>query len=682
MIQDTRRIWDVYTKVLSRKNISVEYSDNVRTAQYYLDDDTHNGRVVIPTFKFLDDETTQMLVSHEIGHALYSKYTQEQMKTYFDRYGDLFNIIEDAYIEKKIIDEYKGLLYIFNHGYNTLLKNNFFGILNDDIINLLPLYSRLNIYSKLGFHFPNINFNKDECSFAIRLKKLNSNEDVINLCEDILNYIKEKPQLTSDSQNNENSQDSENESRNDSNDKNDSDDSHTSDNEENSLRINSDAKNDHITIRDDISRNLENNLQEYGKSKLEKKYNNKRQNTVIINEENINEYIFDVTRYQNIIENTYWKNHNDDGNETVEIIKKLAKSADIIFQQRKSARQLQETRYRKVGKVDVKRISRYNTTSNIFKQVKSEYEFKNHGVVILIDCSNSMSGTLNHVFFQAAVLGEFCRKNEIPFEIIAFGMGITTKHDSKIMKPCVKIADSLHFSIPMILGFENGDMTFSGFKVCRWSTPLVEGLICASHTLKRYKQHNIEKTSLYIITDGLHDTYSYDCQNCYDNVSKIVYDNVLYDIDEILPIKKIHNDWIIELLCYRIKNLYDTYISVQFLYPFQVLKKALSDNVKQKLGIEMDVYSTNPSDEFFYIGKHLYYYTKNKFNWNNDSSMVSCNFTENPFIDQFQTMDTEFNQNKNQYKDKNSLYKNMLTFILTKYKLYKVMVTNYIVEIS
>ena len=152
MIQDTRRIWDVYTKVLSRKNISVEYSDNVRTAQYYLDDDTHNGRVVIPTFKFLDDETTQMLVSHEIGHALYSKYTQEQMKTYFD-VGDvhlyyersnfffmvMFNTNEDL-IEIAFIELYH---YLQDKTFEYLHQKCSFqikcGACNSTKLNLIPM---------------------------------------------------------------------------------------------------------------------------------------------------------------------------------------------------------------------------------------------------------------------------------------------------------------------------------------------------------------------------------------------------------------------------------------------------------------------------------------------------------------------------------------------------------------
>ena len=679
---DKRKLWDIYTKILSGMKIDVNYSDQATTARFHPGEDGKDGSVIIPTFKFLDDETTQMLVSHEIGHALFSKYSKKEISEYFKKYGDIFNIVEDAYIEREVISEYKGLSHIFEYGYKTLLNNGFFGELNYDIINSLPLHSRLNIYVKIGTHFPDIAFNKEECEFALRIKNLRSNKDVIELCDDILNYMKETPMIPSDmgTQSSDNRNDSQSENGDEKKSYNDGNMS------ENNILTG-------VDLSDSISKILNEKLEEYGRSK--KNLSKKKESVVILNGKNSTiKHLVDITKYHKTIETSFWKQHPDDGDEMVQVVRKLAKSADMVFQQKKSAKEIRNAKIRKVGKIDVKRISRYCTSSNIFKQVKTEYEGQNHGIVILIDCSNSMSDCLNNVFFQAAVLGEFCVRNNIPFEIISFGLSVSCRkwkmtdkgitHYEDEFKPCAKIADSLHFSIPSILGLENGDMVFPTFKICRWSTPVVEGLMVASQIIEKFKMHDIEKTSLYIITDGMHDVYSYYENMSIEYVSKVVYNNVLYDINDIIKSNIVHRDWIVELLCYRIKKLYGTYISIQFLLPFTLLKNSLSDRVKSKLGIKSDVMSETYSDEYFFMGKHMYYYPMPKFDWNNKSSIVSCNFFENPFIDQFQTIDISDYTSKLRSSSSgiNTVFKNMLAMILNKYKFYRIMVNNYIGEIS
>ena len=125
------KTWEIYSKILSEKNIYLQYDNYASTASY----DIENCMVTVPTFKFLNDTTTQLLVSHEIGHAKYSSYSVEQVESYILKYGDLFNVVEDAYIERKMKSEYKGLNNIFLSGYKELVDNNFLKLMSQCLKN-------------------------------------------------------------------------------------------------------------------------------------------------------------------------------------------------------------------------------------------------------------------------------------------------------------------------------------------------------------------------------------------------------------------------------------------------------------------------------------------------------------------------------------------------------------------
>ena len=127
--------WEVYSKILSEQDLNLVYDKFVHTAQYIPSTKT----IKIPIFNFFDEETTQMMVSHEIAHAMFSNYSPEEFDYLINEYGDLFRVVEDAYVERMIRKEFGGLSSIFQNGYKRLVKEEIYYVQENEI----PDYSSL-----------------------------------------------------------------------------------------------------------------------------------------------------------------------------------------------------------------------------------------------------------------------------------------------------------------------------------------------------------------------------------------------------------------------------------------------------------------------------------------------------------------------------------------------------------
>jgi len=90
------------------------------------------------------------------------------------------------------------------------------------------------------------------------------------------------------------------------------------------------------------------------------------------------------------------------------------------FEMRKNATQLARAKQHKSGKINPKRLSRYTMENDIFQRISSIPQGKNHGLVMVIDLSGSMTDILKNAFEQAMMLTMFCRKVNIPFDVYGF----------------------------------------------------------------------------------------------------------------------------------------------------------------------------------------------------------------------------------------------------------------------
>jgi hypothetical protein len=90
------------------------------------------------------------------------------------------------------------------------------------------------------------------------------------------------------------------------------------------------------------------------------------------------------------------------------------------FEMRKNASQMARAKIGKSGKINPRKLSRFALDNDIFQRITTVPQGKNHGLVIFIDLSGSMGHIIKQTFEQAISLATFCRKENLPFEILGF----------------------------------------------------------------------------------------------------------------------------------------------------------------------------------------------------------------------------------------------------------------------
>ena len=164
-------------KLLATEDIVVENRE-VMTAQF----DVENRVLTLPMWKRASNVVYDMLVGHEVGHALYTP-NEDPPK---DIPHSFVNIVEDARIEKLMKRRYPGLSKSFYKGYNELSDQDFFCIEDQDL-EKMNLGDRINLYYKIG-NFVDIPFQADELIFRDRCGKTETFEDVCDLAREIYSY--------------------------------------------------------------------------------------------------------------------------------------------------------------------------------------------------------------------------------------------------------------------------------------------------------------------------------------------------------------------------------------------------------------------------------------------------------------------------------------------------------------
>jgi len=197
MTTDTvnRNAKDRLARLLAGEDLEVRH-EPVQTASF-----DPEGRVLrLPTWKHMDDEITDFLIAHEVGHALYTPPGAQATKDACNRVDpknprvamSYLNIVEDARIERKIKSKYPGTRRDFAGAYPKLLDKGFFGD-NADNPNACGIADRVNLHYKIGHLLPGgVRFNATEQDFIDRIDAARSFEDVIEISKDLYDYAKEE----------------------------------------------------------------------------------------------------------------------------------------------------------------------------------------------------------------------------------------------------------------------------------------------------------------------------------------------------------------------------------------------------------------------------------------------------------------------------------------------------------
>lgn len=549
---------DLSARLLATENLSVIRA-RTRTASF----DIKSRVLTLPLWKDMTPEIEDMLVGHEVGHALYT--TEE----YFDpiiensKMQGYLNVLEDVRIEKLIKRKYPGLRKRMNEGYKQLNDRDFFGVKQAQSLDDLLLIDKLNLYFKAGFSC-GITLSPEEKQFANRAERTETIQDVIDLANDIWAYSKQQLEDKKKKMKAENPSDFEEDDDEDpmgefDSDAFDFDDFDDSDDESDNNNTKSQNKsNPSDSQKEDDKEAATEATDSELESKTEKNFAKQLEDladtdTEYLYHEFDTEY-FDnpIIGYRKILSETkqYFvsdemteqdkkiiaesnANYEAFKNETTRAVNYLVKE----FEMRKSAQQYKRAQISKTGSLDMRRVWSYKLNDDLFKRVTTVPQGKNHGMIFLLDWSGSMDRVIEDTLKQVINLAMFCNRIQIPYRVLAFTSQYHDRRDydaaglhdrykklsvfnsakaTKNQNKNILSNTQDHFSL---LELFSNKMTTSEFHSMakrvithrfQWNdgysmggTPLNEALTWLYLNMDKYiKQNSIEKMTLITLTDG------------------------------------------------------------------------------------------------------------------------------------------------------------------------------------
>ena len=525
-------------RLLAKENITVQHG-HYTTAFF----DVKNRILGLPLWKTENQDVYDLLVGHEVGHALFTPVFEPES---FDFPMGYMNVIEDVRIEKMIQDTYPGLIRCFHSGYKSLFDSDFFQIQGKDL-NALQFPDRINLKFKLR-NLVNISFSEEEQKIVDLIDSAKTWEDVINASKVLYEFMKsqkdeQKPdnsdqhEESSDNQpdgeqsfdNGLSSNDSEDEKEEKSEPQSTPDSEPQNEKEEKldspeSVDSKSGTKPENNDFKVETLEHLDKNVQEnyldktLDRSVFVKEPSKELCRDAICSYRELFEIRNKSHRYNGML--SYINADTNVDTKFAEFTKNMNKFVDILvkeFEMRKSAYQYSRAKVSKIGKLDLSKLHRYKTDDDIFLSVSQLANAKSHGMIMFVDYSGSMGRILPDVLHQVITLVTFCKKINVPFQVFGFaskkdydenykeklthgdinpGLILLELVSSKMSKSDYSraILDLYRRSENVHCAAEIEDLA---------STPLDETLIFAHRIVKEFQsEHNIEKTNVVFLTDG------------------------------------------------------------------------------------------------------------------------------------------------------------------------------------
>jgi hypothetical protein len=212
--------------------------------------------------------------------------------------------------------------------------------------------------------------------------------------------------------------------------------------------------------------------------------------------------------------------------------KESVKSVSFLvkeFEMKKSAKEYNRTFVSKTGILDTNKIHSYKWNEDLFKKSNVVPTGKNHGLLMFVDWSGSMSSNIDSTIKQLFNLVQFCDKVKIPFEVYSFvenrsefnvrqtdgckdEISISSGYrliqlftsDRKAAKLDVQLETCwLLVSFLIRNYFSYGTVEDHMRKYEMGSTPLNETIFAAIYLFKKFCKNNaVEKVNTVFLTDG------------------------------------------------------------------------------------------------------------------------------------------------------------------------------------
>ena len=417
-------------RLLATENLIVEHR-NTTTAMF----DVDRRVLTLPNWDKASDIVFDMLVGHEVGHALFTP--NEDWRDVADCPKDFVNVIEDARIEKLMKRKFPGLRKSFAGGYKELNDMDFFSILDEDL-STFSLIDRINLHFKIGASAM-IPFSIEEKVFVARTDLAETFEEVLQISVDVYNFSNQTEQVAEipadqpEEGETENTVDEQSEQQSEESDKNDEDQTDAPQMpmpQPKSQSFPEEEMEEEEEDDFDIDQGGETSETQRSFDDAAEKLSSRSagRNPVYVeipNKVNLDKHIVDWTKLHNwiddqaqeperyeVVDNQYYEFRKESQKEVNYLVKE--------FECRKSADAYARAGQSKTGVLDTSKLHTYRYNEDIFKKITVLPDGKNHGLLFLLDWSGSMQHEILATVKQVLNLTAFCKKVQIPFEVYAF----------------------------------------------------------------------------------------------------------------------------------------------------------------------------------------------------------------------------------------------------------------------
>ena len=466
-------------KLMASENISVEYSPKAQTASFNME----TRVLILPIWKDLNSETLDMLIGHEVSHALHTPAGRDPLVNACNLIDaknpnnakSYLNVVEDARIERMIKTKFPGLRRSFASGYRDLLARDLFGIKNQTVSDL-PLIDRINLQYKIGW-IQNIPFTAKELSLAQRVATTISWSDVVKLSKEIYDLARqqkkdkqeqeEQEESSEEGQPTDGDDDAEStesnsetgKSKEKSEDTGESTDSDAegegdadsdSDSDDTSNEGNSGKENQETKASDDAETGKSGKGEQDAQSQNNKTENTEEADTTpdasqtetamnsgldALRDSTLPEiyyadvptptdaFVVSLAEVSQALDSHYTRARHI--GTTLYASWKRENSAAVQtlaqeFDRRQAADSHKRVSIAETGSIDPNRLHAYRIAEDIFLQNASVRDGKNHGIVVMLDMSGSMRDVFHDTMIQLITLGHFCKRVNVPFRFYGF----------------------------------------------------------------------------------------------------------------------------------------------------------------------------------------------------------------------------------------------------------------------
>ncbi len=531
-------------KLLATEDLIVEHK-KVQTAQF----NVHTRVLILPNWDRASNNVYDMLVGHEVGHALYTPdrdwFKEIQLPPQF------VNIVEDVRIEKLMKRRYPGLAKTFYTGYNELHDQDFFQVNDEDISNF-NLADRANLHFKVG-SFLSVPISTSEKPIIDLINDCETFDETLSAAEALYNFCKQEHKRNHGGETSKEGQQITFENFEDSGDNNldipvdnnstVSDSDGGSSMEGGSDTTPSDDRMDDFDPTVETAEALSEALKE-----LSDQSESRESYYIELPDLNLDNIIIPNTKIHDGINKCFisqqrdWDEANiskfnlfEESDESYyEFRKSAQKEVNYLvkeFECKKSADSYARATVSKTGVLDCSNLHTYKHNEDLFKKITTLADGKNHGLVFILDWSGSMSLVMQDTIKQLYNLLWFCRKVNIPFEVYAFTNCYPMSDDGSIRRSSYEKKAGLAFveeTFSLMNLFSSKVKTkvleeqmkniyriscaFTHQFYCPFNvpiglnlsgTPLNETLIALHKILPKFrKENNIQKVQCVILTDG------------------------------------------------------------------------------------------------------------------------------------------------------------------------------------